>query len=356
MRKGTIMASIKDVAELAGVSISTVSNVINDAKYVSDELKLKINKAIAELQYEVDPVARCLKSKKTKTIGVVITNINRIFFPQVIKGIQDSAVKNGYRLTFCNTNDSFEEEKRFVQMLESTWVDGIILASVSEIKDIDYYKYLSSLGNNKKSIPVVSLERRADAYDIDSVVVNNLQGGSIATKHLIDCGCKKIIHITGPLNSCIVQDRLDGYKQELVKEYLEIVNERIIEGDYSPISGYNAMRKILDSGIEADGVFAGNDQMAIGAIKAIKESGLRIPEDMKVVGFDNTFIASIVEPSLTTINVEKYKMGEAAVELLIKRIEKRDHEGKKVVELPINLILRQSTKLDGEINWDLNNW
>lgn len=118
------MANIKDVAERAGVSISTVSNVINNTKYVSDELKLKINQVIDELQYEVDPVARSLKSKKTKTIGVVITNINRIFFPQVIQGIQDCAVKNGYSLTFCNTNDNFEDEKRFIQMLESTWVDA----------------------------------------------------------------------------------------------------------------------------------------------------------------------------------------------------------------------------------------
>jgi DNA-binding LacI/PurR family transcriptional regulator len=349
------MASIKDVAEKAGVSISTVSNVINGTKYVSEELILKINKIIEELHYEVDPVARSLKSKKTMTIGVVITNINRIFFPQVIKGIQDSAAKHGYNLTFFSTNDKFEDEKRFVQMLESTWVDGIILDSVADTNDEGYFKYLSSLGNRKKSIPVVSLERRIDSYGIGSVVVNNFHGGGLAAKHLIDCGCRKIVHITGPIGSCIVQDRLNGYKDELRKAGLAIEDARIIEGDYSPLSGYHAMKQILMAGIDVDGVFAANDQMAIGAIKAIRENGLMIPEDVKVVGFDNTFIATIVEPSLTTISVPKYKMGDAAVEMLVKRIE-QDPNSPGVIEMPINLIIRQSTDLRGDKNWDLYDW
>lgn len=350
------MAGIKDVAEKAGVSISTVSNVINGTKYVSDELKIKINQAIAELQYEVDPVARSLKSKKTRNIGVVITNISRIFFPQVIKGIQDSAIKHGYNLTFCNTNDSFEDEKKFVQMLESTWVDGIILDSVSDINDTEYFKYLSTLGNDKKPIPVVSIERQADTYGIDSVVVNNAYGGSLATRHLIECGCRKVGFITGPLYSCVIQDRMNGYKNELGKAELEISSDRIVEGDFSPLSGYHAMKQILLKGIDIEGVFAANDQMAIGAIKAIKENGIRIPEDIKVIGFDNTFIASIVQPSLTTINVPKYKMGDTAVHLLVKRIEKNSSQAAETVELPINLILRQSTDLRGDRNWDLYGW
>jgi DNA-binding LacI/PurR family transcriptional regulator len=350
------MAGIKDVAKKAGVSISTVSNVINGTKYVSDELIIKINDAIKELQYEVDPVARSLKNKKTMTIGVVITNINRIFFPQVIKGIQDRAAKHGYNITFFNTNDKFQEEKRFVQMLESTWADGIILDSVADINDERYFKYLSSLGNAKKSIPVVSLERRMDSLGINSVVVNNYHGGGLAAKHLVECGCRKIVHITGPLSSCIVQDRLNGYKDELKKNSLDIDDFRIVEGDYSPLSGYHAMKQVLLSGIDVDGVFAANDQMAIGAIKAIKENGLIIPEEIKVVGFDNTFVASIVEPSLTTINVPKYKMGDSAVEMLVKRIE-QNTDNQRVIEMPINLIVRQSTDLRGDNrNWDLYGW
>jgi LacI family transcriptional regulator len=349
------MSSIKDVAKKAGVSISTVSNAINGTKYVSEELKQKINQVIMELNYEVDPVARSLKSKKTMNIGVVITNINRIFFPQVIKGIQDEASRNGYNLTFCNTDDKFEMEKHFVQMLESNWVDGIILDSVADMAQERYFRHLAGIGNEKKFIPVVSLERRLDNFGVDSVVVNNYIGGSIATRHLIDSGCRKIVHITGPLNSCMVQDRLMGYRSELEKEKLETDERMAAEGDFSPLSGYQAMKRLLIDGIDMDGVFAANDQMAIGAIKAIKEHGYRIPEDIKVVGFDNTFVASIVEPSLTTVNVPKYKLGITAVEILTKKIAKKATDI-FFTELPVNLVVRQSTDLKGDKNWDLYGW
>lgn len=347
------MAGIKDVAKKAGVSISTVSNVINDTKYVSEELKERIIQTIAELRYEVDPVARSLKSKRTMSIGVVITNISRVFFTQVIKGIQDTASKNGYNLTFCNTDDHFEVEKRFVQMLKSNWVDGIILASVADMGEDDYFKHLSSLGSKKKSIPIVCLERRVNG--VDSVVVNNCLGGSIATRHLIDCGCSKIAHITGPLSTCMAEDRLKGYRNELEKDRLEIDAGRIVEGDFSPLSGYQAMKHLLLSGVQIDGLFAANDQMAIGAIKAIKEHGYSVPEDIKVAGFDNTFVASIVEPSLTTINVPKYKLGTDAVEILIKKMT-QGLTDTTFIELPINLVVRQSTDLKGDKNWDLYGW
>ena len=349
------MAGIKDVAKKAGVSISTVSNVINGTKYVSDELKIKINRVIAELNYEVDPVARSLKSKKTMSIGVIITNINRVFFPQVIKGIQDTASKAGYGITFCNTDDSFDTEKQFVQMLESSWLDGIIIDSVADMGEVGYFKMLSTLGNSKKRIPIVSLERRMDEYGIDSVLVNNLEGGRLAAGHLIQCGCKRIVHITGPLSSCMVQDRLQGFREEHLKNGLNINERCIAEGDFSPLSGYQVVKQLILDGEVFDGVFAANDQMAIGAIKAIKEHGRRIPEDVKVIGFDNTFVASIIEPSLTTVNIPKYKLGTMAVEILIKRMEQENGRANSY-ELPIDLIVRQSTDPRGEKNWDLYGW
>jgi DNA-binding LacI/PurR family transcriptional regulator len=240
-------------------------------------------------------------------------------------------------------------------MLENTWVDGVILDSIADINNEGYFKRLSSLGNRKKSIPIVSLERRLESFGVDSVVVNNFYGGGMAAKHLIESGCRKIAHIAGPLNSCIAQDRLNGYKNELEKNGLEIYEERIAGGDYSPLSGYHAMKQMLLAGMDMDGVFAANDQMAVGAIKAIHENGLMIPEDIKVVGFDNTFVASMVEPSLTTINVPKYKMGVEAVEMLVKRIN-QNCGNPGVVEMPINLIVRQSTDLRGDKNWDLYGW
>jgi len=349
------MASIKDVAKKAGVSISTVSNAINGTKYVSEELKQKINKAIAELDYKVNPVARSLKSKRTMSIGVIITDINRIFFPQVIKGIQDTAAKNGYSITFCNSNDDFETDQRFVRMLENNRVDGIILDSVADMENQEYFNRLSNLGTQKKRIPVVSIERKLVDYNIDSVVVDNKRGGSMATAHLIEYGCKKIVHITGPVNSSMAFDRLKGYKDELLKNGLKVDDSLILNGDFSPLSGYQAVKQLLLNGAEFDGIFAANDQMAIGAIKALRENGYSVPEDVKVVGFDNTFVASIVEPSLTTINVPRFKLGACAVETLMKRIDNILSET-SCIELPINLILRQSTDLKGDKNWDLYGW
>jgi DNA-binding LacI/PurR family transcriptional regulator len=289
------------------------------------------------------------------SIGVIITNINRVFFPQVIKGIQDAATQNGYSITFCNSNDSFEMEQRFVQMLESSWLDGIILDSVADVGQKEYFKKLSGLGNEKKRIPVVSIERRIDDLLIDSVVVNNEDGGSMAARHLIECGCSKIAHITGPTNSCMVLDRLNGCKKELQSRGMQLSDSRVVEGDFSPLSGYHAVKQLLLKGVDFDGIFAANDQMAIGAIKAIKEQGYHVPEDIRVVGFDNTFVSSIVEPSLTTINVPKYKMGTSAVEALMKRIENDSGEA-ACIELPINLVVRQSTELRGDKNWDLYGW
>lgn len=349
------MSSIKDVAKKAGVSVSTVSNVINNSKHVSDELTRRINNAIVELNYEVNPVARSLKSRKTMTLGVVITSIDRIFFPQVIKGIQDAASKLGYSLTLCSSNDSFDTEESLIQMLESNWVDGIILDSVAGMNEKSYFKKLSKLSKNRKFIPVISLERRLDYYGIDSVVVDNYHGGILAAQHLLKCECRKIAHITGPIDSCIVNERLKGFKDELDRNGNHELDKMLSFGDFSPLSGYLSMKELLITGAEIDGVFAANDQMAIGAIKAIKEHGFKIPEDIKVIGFDNTFVASIVEPSLTTVNVPQYRLGNTAVEALIRRIE--HGSGKPVcIEMPINLIIRQSTDLKGDKNWDLYGW
>jgi DNA-binding LacI/PurR family transcriptional regulator len=349
-----VLADIKDVAKRAGVSISTVSNAINNTKYVSEELMEKIKLSVTELNYEVDPIARSLKSKKTMSIGVVITNINRIFFSQVIKGIQDCAAANNYNIILCNTDDSFEFERTSIQLFEKNLVDGIILDSVAGIEQHQYFSYIGNLGKRKR-IPVISLERDLKNYGINSVLVNNELGGRIAAMHLTDFGCKKSVLIAGPLNSSIVIDRINGFKNELDLRKCHLNDDRVVEGDFSPLSGYQVIKKLLLYGCEMDSIFAVNDQMAIGAMKAIWEHGLRIPEDIKLVGFDNTFVASLIEPSLTTVNVPKYQLGMEAAKLLVKLMEDNTNAVEEI-ELPINLIIRQSTDLKGDKNLDLYGW
>jgi len=346
------MASIKDVAKLANVSIATVSNAIHKTKPVSKELKLRIDGAISELSYEINPIARGLKRKSTLTIGVVVTDMNRIFFPQVIKGIHDYFTKAGYSLSFFDTNDNLDKERDVVKTLKSNWVDGIIIDSVADTSEQDYFNYLAQLKSNSKKIPVVSIERDLTSYQIDSIIVDNFEGGHTATQHLINLGCKEILHISGPLSSCIVKDRINGYRSATKNVGLK---EHIVNGNFSPMSGYKAMKDVLLSGAKVDGVFAANDQMAIGAIKALREHGRKIPEDVKVVGFDNIFIASMVNPSLTSVNVPKYQMGQFAAKILHDRFKDSDLKI-QTKKLPSKLITRQSTDLDGDQTWELFGW
>jgi DNA-binding LacI/PurR family transcriptional regulator len=346
---------MRDVALRAGVSISTVSNFLNQKGHISDEKKENILKAIQELDYCVDPVARGLKSEHTKAIGLIITNINRYFFTQVIKGIQDVATKKGYSITLCDSNDNFESEVRFIKELINNRVDGIILDSVVGKGEQEYFKYISDLHNRTKKIHVVSLERKFD-YGIDSVSVDNYSGARLATKHLADCGCENIIHIAGPLNSSFAQERKRGFLDQMSSCGLNLDESLQFIGDFSPSCGYLLMKEALLKVNSIDGVFASNDQMAIGCISAIKESGYRIPEDIKVVGFDNTFVSSLVSPSLSTINVLKYKMGSTAAEIMLERLLEEGTGPVRSVELPINLIVRQSTELRGVTNWDLYEW
>lgn len=349
------MPSIKDVAKAAGVSISTVSNSIRGTRFVKEELKKKVFEAIDKLGYEVNAVASSLKSKTTNTIGIVIPNINRIFFPQVIKGIQNYFSRFGYNLMLCDSDDDLKREKFFIQMLRNSWVDGIIIGSVAQEDDKEYIKFLSGLGTRTKSIPVVSLEREFPNSGVSSVRVDNYQLSRVATQHLLNCGCKKIAHIMGPQYSCVAKARMNGYIDEL-KSADRNTSPLMLEGDFSPLSGYQAIKGVFqDKKTGVDGIFAANDQMAIGALSALREEGIDVPGRVKIVGFDNTFVASIAEPSLTTINVPKFQMGQMVAELLHKRIESPETKPQNIL-LPANIIVRTSTQLGGDKSWELFGW
>lgn len=353
------MPSIKDVAEMAGVSISTVSNVIRGTKYVSPELRTRIQGAIQQLGYEVNPIASGLKSRSTMTIGVVITNIHRIFFPQLIRGIQELCTRHGFNLVYYDSADRLDKEQQYVRQLKHSWVDAIILDSVAPEHERTYLKELSEIEHRRKRVPVISLERRLTAQGISSVVVDNRLGGRLATRHLLEMGCRKPAFISGPMDSCMVRDRFAGFREELERDGLDFADQRMGLGDFSPQSGYQAMSSLLARGVEIDGLFAANDQMAIGALKALKERGLRVPDDIRMVGFDNTFVASIVEPSLTTIHVPKYRMGQEAARLALEAVAARgevEEHRPQLVELPVDLIVRRSTSPEGEQNWDLFGW
>ena len=349
------MATIKDVAKRAGVSISTVSNVINSSKYVSEELKQRVNQAIAELNYRVDVTARNMKTRTTKTIGVVVNSIGSIFIPQVMNGIQNYASKRGYQILFYASDFIFEKEKRCVSLLLDNKVDGIIIDTVASYKEKSYFEYLANLKTGDKNVFVVSLERKLMRYGIYSVHVNNLLGGKMATEYLIEKGCRDIAVISGPNSMDVIYDRLCGYKEALQEAGLPYHADRIEFGDYTTLSGYLAMKRFITNAVHFDGVFSCNDQMAIGALKALKESGLEIPDAIKLIGFDNTYVSSIAVPALTTINVPKFRMGVVAAQKLVDMIEGNLEEGECSYEIPVNLIKRMTTDADSdngiELEW-----
>lgn len=351
------MTSIKDVANKAGVSISTVSHVLNGTKFVSDELKRKVNIAIKELGYEVDTIARSMKSNETKKIGIITDDICGLFYPYIIKSICEVAEKAGYSVIICDSKSNIEKEKKSLKDLVSSRVDGIIFSSsISTEAAYSYVQELKKLTSNKKQIAIVSIDRDFSAWGIDSVFTDMEEGGRKATQYLIDLGCKKIGHITGPIGISIVQDRIHGYTKALQSNGFVIKDENFAFGDYSHVSGYIAMKELLEKNPALDGVFIANDQMAIGACRALKELGKKIPEDIKVIGFDDVFVSGIVEPPLSTIHVKKNHLGLEAINLLLEQIKNGPHKPAVRIKLDNHLVIRKSTDINAASDWILSDW
>lgn len=360
------MSGIKDVAKRAGVSISTVSNVLNKSKYVSPELVKRVEDAVAELSYEVNPIARSMKNNKTGTIGVITEDMCGVFYPYVVKGITSVAIEKGYQITIFDTQGTYgdttalQREQEVFRKLIASRVDGILFVSMVPDKDKkEYFEEIKRQASQYKKIPLVSLERDFTSEGIDSVYFDGYTNSKMAIQHLIDCGCKKICHITGPMVMQIAQERIKGYRECTAANGLVIDEKRMIaNGDYSHQSGYTATKQLLEQVPDLDGIFCGNDQMAIGALKALKEAGKRVPEDIKMISYDDVFLASVVEPALSTVHIQKRHAGIAAAQMLFDRIENPDGEinEAKGIKMEGRLVIRKSTVADAPEDWDLVDW
>lgn len=349
------MATIIDVARRANVAISTVSNILNGTKYVSDEVVEKVMRAVKELDYEIDPVARNMKGVHSRMIGVVITNSSRIFFSSILRSVLKTASAQGYTVMTFDSNDDFEWEKKFITVMCQNRFDGILLDSVAEIDDSEYFQWLANLNYRNKRIYVASIERDLSAYGIDSVVPDNFEGACAVVRHLTQCGCKRLLHISGPINSSVAEERARGFYQTAEERSAE--EKQVAFGDFSPQSGYDVIQKLAREKKlgQFDGIFAANDQMAVGAIKALAREGIRVPEDIRVVGFDNTFVASLIDPALTTVHVSGRQLGEEAVGMLISRLEEPDRPA-QCKWLETKLIVRRSTDPNAESTEEFSSW
>lgn len=330
------MVTIKDVARQANVSITTVSRVLNKTEHaVSPETKEKVLNAIADLGFYPNAMARGLHMNKTKTIGLIIPDISNPYYPSIVRGVEDSAQDLGYTVIIANVYRSRERTLKYLNVLREKRVDGIIFTGGGVVKDAVEEKFF-----DHKYMSAVVIGKSCNAK-LPSVQVNNVQASREACDYLLALGRKKIVTITGPKDSTTSIDRLEGYRQALLGRGIKPVADWIIQGNFEFESGYHAVDyfpKIEEN--EPIAVFAHNDMMAIGAIKALREKGLRVPEDVAVIGFDNIPLTSFVVPLLSTVTVPVYELGRTAMRILSDL--QLGHEVSRITTLPTKLMLRQS--------------
>lgn len=324
------MASIRDVAKHASVSVATVSRVLNDKGYVSAETRKKVEAAIAELNYRPNEVARSLFKKQSKTIGLILPDIMNPFFPELARAIEDTASKLGYTVILCNSDEDEEKAQRYVDVLLQKYVDGIIISS-NTIQE----KTIREL-----TIPVVCIDREI-SKDIPTIVVDNKNGARMATRFLKEKGRRKIAHIRGPLDIVNANERCEGYRDVVAGE--QWFNESyIVNGNYRMETATEAVLELLRQHPEIDGIFAANDTMAIGAMKAAYQHGLKVPEDVSIIGFDGIALGKASIPELTTIEQPLYELGQKAAKVLIKLIKGQVIE-ETFYQFDVQLVERDST-------------
>ncbi len=326
--------TIKDVAQRAGVSPTTVSHVINETRFVSGDLRARVLEAMEELNYQPSAVARSLRRKTTHTIGMMVPDSSNPFFAEVARGIEDTSFDQGYSVILCNSDGDMEKEQFYINVLVEKRVDGIIFVAAGGSA-----QHIRSL--LERDMPLVVVDREIAGVEVDSVLTDNLQGGYLATKHLIELGHRRIGCITGPSDLTPSAERVIGHKRALTEHNLAANENLILKGDFQYESGYKAVHEFLAMNEPPTAVFACNDLMAVGAISGVRKQGQRVPEDLAIVGFDDIALASFTNPPLTTVAQPKYEMGILAAQMLMERIKDKTMLPRRHL-LETTLVVRES--------------
>ena len=327
--------SIIDIAKKSGVSIATVSRIINKNGRYSKETEERVLKIIEESGFRINLNAKSLRTKKTQTIGIIVPDITNEFFAKIIQAVERNAMKHDYSVFVCNTDEDEKREQIQVKNLLEKFVDGIIYISG---RTDSGEKVEGNIG-----IPVVYIDRYISASKI-YIQSDNIEGGYLATKELLDKGCKRIMILKDIRGISSIVSRYNGYEKALKEAGILIDKDLIC--DVSKVDHEHAKNGILEkinSNIKFDGIFATNDWMALGAIGALSERNIKVPEDVKVVGFDDMSISAMTVPSITTINQDTEKMGEHAIEILMDIITNKDNSVRNI-SIPVKLIKRRSTE------------
>ncbi len=346
---------IKDVAQCAGVSISTVSNALSGKKPVSPQLKKRVMDAVCQLEYEANPIGRQLKTGRSQQIAFLVPSITSIFFPDVLKSMQSAADAAGYTVSVFGTKGNVARERRIINLLRGQGFDGIFLDSCADVdkpETAEYLDFLHAVNFADDPMRIICVET-AISPKLDAVVINDADGIAMVTEYLIRSGHRHFAHIAAPNQYFHAKNRRKGFLTALMLNGISVDEAVIVEGNFTCRSGYDAMVEILNSGRRVDAVVAGNDQMAIGALYCLKERGIRVPEDVAVAGFNDNVPASLITPSLTTMRVPKTEMGSCAFDLFQRR-DKGDTSARMLIQLGSELIIRQSTDPDARTAWELD--
>ncbi|PRM09125.1 Ribose operon repressor [Haemophilus influenzae] len=327
------MATMKDIARLAQVSTSTVSHVINGSRFVSDEIREKVMRIVAELNYTPSAVARSLKVRETKTIGLLVTATNNPFFAEVMAGVEQYCQQHQYNLIIAATGGDAKRLQQNLQTLMHKQVDGLLLMCGDSRFQADIELAIS--------LPLVVMDWWFTELNADKILENSALGGYLATKALIDAGHRKIGIITGNLKKSVAQNRLQGYKNALSEAKIALNPHWIVESHFDFEGGVLGIQSLLTQSSRPTAVFCCSDTIAVGAYQAIQQQGLRIPQDLSIMGYDDIELARYLSPPLSTICQPKAELGKLAVEALLQRI-KNPNENYRTLVLEPTCVLRES--------------
>jgi len=336
MKKAT---TIKDIAKVLGVSVSTVSRALQDKPEISEETKRLVREAATNMKYRPNSMAVALKTQKSYSIGVVVPQIVSAFYASVVKGIEEVANNLGYQVFVSSSNEDMQKEEKNVFGFLDHRVDGMI---VSLSKATDSFKHINYIKD--RDVPLVLFDRTSKEINVPKVVANDADAAYLAISHLIAGGAKRVALLTGPEHMLIGRNRLRGYKAALTNHNIEIDNKLITHCNLTVDDAKNATLKLLAMEERPDAIFGINDEVAIGALFAIKEQGLKIPKDVAVVGFSNSNRSRYIEPSLSTMDQNPVKIGSLAAKLLFDQINGNHGYGEtKEIIVPADLIVRASS-------------
>lgn len=329
------MATLADIARMAGVSVATVSRALNDSGYVRPEVRDRILAIARELNYVPNRMALGLRKHRSELVLLLVPDVTNPFFAAVARGVEDTLAAHGLQLVVGNTDDNPYKERTYLRRALGHGVDGVIaIVASSTASDSRHWSHLA--------VPLVLVDRSCEGVEADVVSCNNESGAYYATRHLLALGHQRVATITGPMRLQTARDRLAGFERAVREFRLAPEDVAVVEADFREEGGCRAMRELLRKEPRPTAVFAANDVMALGALAALEEAGLAAPDDVAVAGYDDIPYSLRVRPKLTTVAQPKYEMGAAAAELLLQRLSDPDRPPQRVVLEP-RLVIREST-------------